>query len=159
LDLNLKKLVKCYTWDTSENRSEISGKFWNVWLEKDADQLDRSCEKWNVTHVKVDRNIIHMTARRVMISLFLCRNCLPRHITKGKIEGRIGVTGTRGRCTRLRDDLQETRRYWKLKEETLNHILCTVCFGRGYGPAVRHYVMITMTLKSHLISFCSNLMK
>jgi hypothetical protein len=27
LDLNLKKLVKCYTWDTSENRSEISGKF------------------------------------------------------------------------------------------------------------------------------------
>jgi hypothetical protein len=32
--------------DTTEGRSEILGKFWNVVLEKDGeDQLDRSCEK------------------------------------------------------------------------------------------------------------------
>jgi hypothetical protein len=32
---------------TSESRSEVSGKFWNVVLEKNReDQLDRSCEKW-----------------------------------------------------------------------------------------------------------------
>ena len=33
--------------DTSENRSEIPGKFWNVVLEKDReDHLDGLCEKW-----------------------------------------------------------------------------------------------------------------
>jgi hypothetical protein len=33
--------------DTSENRSEISGKFLDVVLEKDGeDQLDRPCENW-----------------------------------------------------------------------------------------------------------------
>jgi len=51
-----KKLVNCYIWsrnlqvpemDTSESRSGIPGKFWNVVMEKDEeDQLDRPCEKW-----------------------------------------------------------------------------------------------------------------
>jgi hypothetical protein len=31
--------------DTSESRSEIPGRFLNVVLEKNGDQLDRSCEK------------------------------------------------------------------------------------------------------------------
>jgi hypothetical protein len=36
--------------DTSESRSEVSGKFWNVVLEKNGeDQLDRSFEKWSIT--------------------------------------------------------------------------------------------------------------
>jgi hypothetical protein len=36
--------------DTSEIRSELPGKFWNVMLEKNGeDQLDRSCEKWSIT--------------------------------------------------------------------------------------------------------------
>jgi hypothetical protein len=39
-------LVRFWNWDTSENSSEVPGKFWNVVLEKDReDQLDRSCEK------------------------------------------------------------------------------------------------------------------
>jgi hypothetical protein len=38
--------VWCWNVDTSENRSEVSGKFWNVVLEKNGDQLDRSCVKW-----------------------------------------------------------------------------------------------------------------
>jgi hypothetical protein len=54
LDLNLRnKLVKCYIWsialygagtcDTSESRSEIRGKFYNVELYKDGeDRLNRS---------------------------------------------------------------------------------------------------------------------
>ena len=57
LHLNLrKKLAKCYIWsialcgavmDTLESRSELSGKFWNVVLDKQGeDHLDRSCEKW-----------------------------------------------------------------------------------------------------------------
>jgi len=37
--------VSFWNLDTLENRSETSGKFWNVLLEKDGDQLDRSCEK------------------------------------------------------------------------------------------------------------------
>ena len=33
---------------SSESRSQIPGKFWNVVLEKDGkDQLDQLCEKWN----------------------------------------------------------------------------------------------------------------
>jgi hypothetical protein len=56
IDLNLKKkLVKCYIWstemwcwnvDTSKSRSEIPGKFWNVVLVKEGDQLEHSCKKW-----------------------------------------------------------------------------------------------------------------
>ena len=41
----------------------------------------------------------------------------------------------RGRRRRqLLDDLKETRRYWKLKEEALDHTLWS---GREYGPVVR----------------------
>jgi hypothetical protein len=41
--------VGIFTSDTttSESRSEMPGKFWNVVLMKNGeDQLDRSCEKW-----------------------------------------------------------------------------------------------------------------
>jgi hypothetical protein len=38
--------VWCWNLDTSESRSEIPGKFLNVVLEKNGDQLDGSCEKW-----------------------------------------------------------------------------------------------------------------
>ena len=37
--------VWCRNLDASGSRSEIPGKFSNVVLEKDGDQLDRSCEK------------------------------------------------------------------------------------------------------------------
>jgi hypothetical protein len=46
------------------------------------------------------------------------RNCLLTHVIEGKLEGRIEVTGRRGRRRKqLLDDLKEMRRYWKLKEE------------------------------------------
>jgi hypothetical protein len=45
-----QSFVWCWEWDTSEIRSEVPGKFWNVVLEKDGeDHLDRSCEKWSTT--------------------------------------------------------------------------------------------------------------
>jgi hypothetical protein len=59
LNLNLgKNLTKCYVWstalynlDTSENRSEIPGKLWQVVLGKDGVyQLDRLREKWSITY-------------------------------------------------------------------------------------------------------------
>jgi hypothetical protein len=54
----------------------------------------------------------------------LHRNCIQEHVIEGKIEGRIEVTGRRGRrCKRLLDDPQENRGYCKLKEETLHRTL------------------------------------
>jgi len=46
LDLNLRKiLVMCYIWrwnlDTSESRSQLPGKAWNVVLEKDGEDRER----------------------------------------------------------------------------------------------------------------------
>jgi hypothetical protein len=37
----------------------------------------------------------------------------------------------------LLDDLKETRRHWKWKEEALDRTLWRTRFGRGYGPVVR----------------------
>jgi len=68
----------------------------------------------------------------------LRRNCLIKHITEGKIEGRIEVTRRQGRRSKkLASDLQEKRGYWKLKVEALVHTLRRTRFGRSYGPVVR----------------------
>ena len=59
--------------------------------------------------VKEQRNIIHKVKRRKAnwISHILCRNCLLRHFTEGKVEGLIKVTEGRGRtCKQLLDDLK-----------------------------------------------------
>jgi hypothetical protein len=57
---------------------------------------------------------------------------------KGKLEGRIEMTGRRGRrLKQLLDDLKEKRNYWKLKEEALDRTLWRTHFGRGYEPVVR----------------------
>ena len=46
------KFIWCWNLDTSDSRSEVSGQFWNVVLEKDGeDRLDWSFEKW--------RSVIH----------------------------------------------------------------------------------------------------
>jgi hypothetical protein len=55
-------------------------------------------------------------------------------VIEGKLEGRIEMTGRRGRRRKqLLDDLKEKRRYWKLKEEALDRTLWRTSFGRGYG--------------------------
>jgi hypothetical protein len=64
--------------------------------------------------------------------------CLLKHVIEGKLEGRIEMTGRRGRRRKqLLDDLKENIRYWKLKEEALDRTLWRTLFGRGYGPVVR----------------------
>jgi hypothetical protein len=48
------------------------------------------------------------------------------------------MTVRRGRRRKqLLDDLKEKKRYWKLKEEALDHTLWRTGFGRGCGPVVR----------------------
>jgi hypothetical protein len=56
----------------------------------------------------------------------------------GRKEGRIEVTGRRGRRReQLLNDLKEMTGYWKYKEEALDRTLWRTRFGRGYGPIVR----------------------
>jgi hypothetical protein len=44
-------------------------------------------------------------------------------VIEGKLEGRIEMTGRRGRRRKqLLDDIKEKRRYWKLKEEALDRM-------------------------------------
>jgi hypothetical protein len=94
--------------------------------------------------VKEERNIVHIIKRRKAnwIGHILRRNCLLKHVIEGKLEGRIEMTGRKGRrCKQLLDDLKEKRGYWKLKEEALDRSHWRSRFGRGYGPVVRHYRM------------------
>jgi hypothetical protein len=56
-------------------------------------------------------------------------------VTGGKIEGRTEMMRRRGRRRKqLLDDLNEKRRYWKLKKEAPDRALWRTCFGRNYGP-------------------------
>jgi hypothetical protein len=90
--------------------------------------------------VKEERNIVHTIKRRKAnwIGHILRRNCFLKHVIEGKLEGRIEMTGRRGRRRKpLLDDFKEKRRYWKLKEEALDRTLWRNRFGRGYGPVVR----------------------
>jgi hypothetical protein len=62
-----------------------------------------------------------------------------KHVTGGKMEGRIEMTRRRGRRRdKLLDEFKEKTGYWKLKEEALDRTLRRTRFGRGYGPDVRH---------------------
>jgi hypothetical protein len=90
--------------------------------------------------VKEERNILHTINRRKgnLIGHILCRNCFLKHAIEGNLEGRIEMTGRRGRRRKqLLDDLKEKRRYLKLKEKALDRSLWRTRFGRGYGPVVR----------------------
>jgi hypothetical protein len=63
---------------------------------------------------KEERNILHTVKRRKAnwIGHVLRRNCLLKHVIEGKIQGRIEVTGRRGRRSKqLLDDFKETRTY------------------------------------------------
>jgi hypothetical protein len=54
----------------------------------------------------------------------LHRNCLLKHVIEEQIEGKIEVTGRRGRrYKQLLDYLKKMSGYWKLKEEALDWIL------------------------------------
>jgi len=47
----------------------------------------------------------------------------------------MGRRGRRGK--QLRNDLKETRGYWKLKEGALDRAQCRTRCARGYGPVIR----------------------
>jgi len=66
----------------------------------------------------------------------LVKKCLLKHVNEGKIEGRLEVTGIRGRRRKqLLNDLKED--YMEVKEKALDHSLWRTRFGRGCGPVIR----------------------
>jgi hypothetical protein len=153
LDLNIRrKLVKCYIWSIALCGAEtwtlrkIDQKYlasFEMWCWRRMEKIswtDRVRNEEVLHRVKEDRNILHTIIRRKAnwIGNILRRNCLLKHVTEGKLEGRIEMTGRRGRrCKQVLDDLKEKRRYWKLKVEALDRTLWRTRFGRGYGPVVR----------------------
>jgi hypothetical protein len=68
--------------------------------------------------VKEERNILKTIQRRSAkcIGHILCTNCLLKHVTVGKLEGMIEVTGRRGGIRkRILNGLREMNGYCKFK--------------------------------------------
>ena len=61
-----------------------------------------------------------------------------KHVTGGKMEGKIEVTARRERRRKqLPDDIKDKIRYCKLKDEAPEDTLWGTRFGSSYGPVVR----------------------
>jgi hypothetical protein len=90
--------------------------------------------------VKEERNKVHTVKGRKdnWIGHIWRRNRFLKHVTHGKIAGKIEVTGIREiRGKQLLDDRKERGGYWKLQEETLDHPLWKNGFGRECGSVAR----------------------
>jgi len=71
----------------------------------------------------------------------LCKNCILKQVIEGKIEGRIGVTGRRGRRRKqLLDDVMETTEYRKLNEGALAGAAWRAGLGGGCGSVFRQTI-------------------
>ena len=94
--------------------------------------------KWD--RFRKERNILHTIQSRKAdrFGHILRRNWFLKHITAGKIEGMIEVTGRRGRRGKLLlVDHKKTRGYRRLMEEAIDHTLSRTRFARGCGPVLR----------------------
>jgi len=152
LDLNWrKKLVKCYIWSTTLYGAEtwtlryvdeeclVSFQMW-CWrrMEKISwtDRVRHDVLQW----VNEEMNILQTMWRRNanwIVHTFRT-NCILKRVIEEKTEGRIQVTGRRGRRRKQQTmALRKTRPTRKLKEEATDRTLWRTHFGRGYGPIVR----------------------
>jgi hypothetical protein len=126
--------------DTLKSRSEVPGKFSNVVQEKDGeDQLVQACEKRrSATQSQGGKKYFTYNKRKPKwIGHILHRNCLLKHVTAAKIEGRLEVTGSRKTHEQVLNNLKEMRGYWELKKEELDRTVWEAHFRRGCGPVVR----------------------
>jgi hypothetical protein len=153
LYLNLKKktnkllhLEHSFVWCLNWTLREVDQKYpetFEMWYWSRMDNIswtDHVRNEEDLHRVKEERNILHAIKRRKAkwIGHILRRNCLLKHVIEGTLEGRIEITGIRGRRRKqLLDDLKEKRRYWKLKGEALDRTLLRTRFGSGCGPVVR----------------------
>jgi len=127
--------VWCKKLDISENTSVIPWKFVNVVLEKvGEDQMDRLSEKlwkWSIPNSHERKRILDtLTSRRLTGSVTSC--CYS--VIEGKI---VGTRRRARRPSKLLDDLEETRRYWKWLEKALDRSRWRTRLGEGFAPVVR----------------------
>ena len=81
-----------------------------------------------------ERNILQKIQRRNFkyTCYVLCRNCLLKQVTEGKIEVRLEVTGIHGvRRNQLLNNRKERRGYRNVKEEALDRAVWRTGFGSG----------------------------
>ena len=136
LDLELKKLVKCYVWSIALYGAEtwtlraVDHKHlesFEMWCWRRMEKIswtDHARNEDVLLRVKEQRNILHEIRKRKAnwIGHILRRNCLLQQVTEGKIQVGLEVTGRQGRRRRkLLDDLKEMRVYFHLKEEAGSH--------------------------------------
>jgi hypothetical protein len=91
-------------------------------------------------HGFTERNILRTLKKRKVnwIGHILSRNCFPKHVIEGKLEGRIEVTRRRGRKRKyLLNVLKKKTGCCKLKEEEIDRTLWRTGFRSGYGPLVK----------------------
>jgi len=96
-------------------------------------RTDRVRNEEVLRRVKEERNSLHIIKRMEVnwIGHILHRNCLLKDVIEGNVEGRIGVTGRRGRRRKKLLDYPK-----EVREEVLDRSLWRRCFGRDYGPVV-----------------------
>jgi hypothetical protein len=148
-------LAKCYIWGialyvaetwTLQNVDQKYLEIFEMWCWRRMEKFgwtDRVRSEEVLLRVKEERNILHTIKRREAnwIGNILRRNCLLKRVIEGKVEGRMEMTGRRVRRRKqLLDDLKGKRRYWKLKDEALDHTVWRIRCGRGYGPVVRQTI-------------------
>jgi hypothetical protein len=106
LDLNLRKtLVECYTWSRAlygdetwtlqrAGQKHLEG-FKCCWRKMEMISWTEDVKKEVLHNVKKERNIPHTLKRRKVNGTghTLCSNCLIKHITAEKLEGRMEVMG------------------------------------------------------------------
>jgi hypothetical protein len=112
LHLNLRnKLVKCYLWSIALYGVEkwtlrkVDQKYlesFEMWCWRRVEKIswtDRVRNEEVLHRLKEERNILHKIKRRKAnwIGHILRRNCLLKHVIEGKLQGRIEMTGRRGR--------------------------------------------------------------
>jgi hypothetical protein len=86
------------------------------WRRTEISWTDRVRNEEVLHRDKEERNILHTVKRRKAnwIGYGWCGNCLLKHVIGGMIEGRIEVTGRRGRrLKKLLDRRKENTGYWK----------------------------------------------
>jgi hypothetical protein len=147
-----QKLVKCYicsiylygaeTWTlrAADQKHLESFEMWCCRRKEKISWTDHVRNEEVLLRVNEQRNILLGISKRKAnwMGRILRRNCLLQRVIEGKIKEGVYVTGRRGRRRmKLLDDLKDRRGYSHLKEETLDHTLWRVRFGRGFGPVVR----------------------
>ena len=99
----------CYSWSVASYGAEIwmlrkvdqkyleSFEMW-CWRRMDISWTDHVRNKDVLHRVKAERNFLHTIKRKKAnwIGHVLCRNCLLKHLTEGKIEGMLEVRGRQG---------------------------------------------------------------